>query len=362
LHNILKVIPGVISNKFVCTITSFRYYFYHVHLAGVVDFSNNLIRSDNQKELVRNSTSKNASSIISQKKLKEISHALIPKIEKIEPETKDDKIAIEQGFYSQGQMESIFNNGIESGENHTLSHWYKSHHGPHLLEKGLNLTFDHYETIPPGNYFNCNLLTDEWFKWFLTTPRPKNPYSNPGESKVEETEQYGIENAFLMQTRNSAAYFTTAAPFQQPDEKLITLEVDAPLLVPVYNVCASTTQYPSLNPNPRGPGPSLLDQVISDLLGIKPDTVKASLDGQPLEPCCVIRREPLTIEGIPMDNVFGIPSNRLLRSGTKLNIVHGGFWAFIRPESITSGDHLLEWTVDSVNYRMNAAIRINALV
>jgi len=305
----------------------------------------------------------NKAAVMSQKKLKEISHALIPKIEKIKPDSNNEKAASQEGFYTQKQMEDIFKNGTKSDENDIFYHWYRSHQGPHLLEDGLSLTFDHYETIPPGNFFNCNRATDEWWKWFLTTPRPKNPYSNPGEFKRGDSEQYGVENVFLMQIRNSSVYFTTAAPFQQPpDEKLITLAVDAPLLVPAYNVCTSATQYPSLNLSPTTAGPSLLARVISDLLGIKSDTVKASLDGQPLEPCCVIRKEPLTIQGIPIDNVFGIPGDRLLRSGSKIDIYHGGFWMLLRPESLNSGDHLLEWTVESVNYRMNAAIRINALV
>lgn len=299
---------------------------------------------------------------LSQQKLLDTSHSLIPKIEVMKPETEDDKMALRQGFYTQKQMESIFENGIKSSKSATLFEWSRHHHGPHLLENGLGLTFEHHEKIKPGNYFDCNLLTDEWFKWFLTTPRSKNPYSNPGRSKVAENEQYGVENVFLMQQRNSSAYFTTAAPFQDPDERNITLTVGAPLLVPVYNVCTSTTQFPSLNPDPKGPSPTLMDGVINDLLGIKPDKVEASLDGQTLEPCCVIRKEPLTIEGIPSDNVFGIPGDRLARSGSKLNIVHGGFWAFIRQESIGPGDHLLEWKVESVNYRMNVVIRINSLV
>lgn len=298
----------------------------------------------------------------SQQKLLETSHTLLPKIEAMKPETADDKMALRQGFYTEKQMESIFENGIKSSKTATLFGWSRHHHGPHLLEKGLGLTFDHHEKIKPGSYFDCNLLTDEWFKWFLSTPRPKNPYSNPGQRKGGENEQYGVENVFLMQQRNSSAYFTTAAPFQDPDERLITLTVDAPLLVPVYNVCASTTQFPNLNPDPKGSSPTLMDEVISDLLGINPKTVEASLDGQTLEPCCVIRKEPLTIEGIPSDNVFGIPSDRLARSGSKLDIVHAGFWAFIRQESIGSGDHLLEWKVESVNYRMNVVIRINSLV
>ncbi len=168
----------------------------------------------------------------------------------------------------------------------------------------------------------------------MTTQRSKNPYSNPGQRKGEENEQYGVENVFLMQQRNSSAYFTTATPFQDPDERIITLTVDAPLLVPVYNVCASTTQFPNLNPDPKGPSPTLMDGVISDLLGIKPNKVEASLDGQTLEPCCVIRKEPLTIEGIPSDNVFGIPSDRLNLDPFETNIVHGGFWHLLDKKAL----------------------------
>jgi len=300
--------------------------------------------------------------VISQRRLKEISETLIPKIEKMEPKTGDDEVAEKEGFYTLKQTESIFKNGLKPSQNDHFFNWYKYHQGGHMLEQGLSLTFDHYEKIQPGDYFNCNRLTDEWFRWFLTTPRSKNPYSNPGQRQREQNEQYGVENVFLMQMRNSAAYFTTAAPFQRPDERTITLNVNAPLLVPVYNVCASTTQFPSLNPDPKGSSPTVLDEVITDLLGIKSESVKATLDGQTLEPCCVVRKEPLTIEGIPVDNVFGIPSDRLTRAGSKLNIVHGGFWAFIRAESLGPGDHLLEWTIESVNYRMDAVIRINAQV
>lgn len=51
-------------------------------------------------------------------------------------------------------------------------------------------------------------------------------------------------------------------------------------------------------------------------MGIKGNTAS-------IEPCCVTRKEPFTIEGIPIDNVFGIPQDKLLRSGSKINIVHG---------------------------------------
>ena len=53
---------------------------------------------------------------LSQGKLLETSHTLIPKIEAMKPETEDDKMALRQGFYTQKQMESIFENGIKSSK------------------------------------------------------------------------------------------------------------------------------------------------------------------------------------------------------------------------------------------------------
>ena len=246
-------------------------------------------------------------------------------------------------------------NAKSKGE--TFHHWYQMHRGAHPSECG-RLTFDHTEMIPPGNFFDCNRIVDMWFQWFLTTPISKNPYSNPGEQNGNETEQYGRENAFLMDRWNTSVYMTTASPFQVPaDVKTITLVKEVPLLVPVYNVYVSQEMFPSLDDDKK-----LLVKVISDLLGIIPATTKAKLDGQTLEPCCVIRREPLRISGIPIDNVFGLPKERLNESDSSINILHGGFWVLIRPEALTAGDDLLEWTVESVNYKMSAEIRINALV
>lgn len=243
-----------------------------------------------------------------------------------------------------------------------LYHWYRKHDGPHLTERGLRITFGHLDKIVPvgggDGFFDCNLLTDEWFKWFLTTPRPRNPYSRLGEGNRGESELYGEENAFQMQKRGTAVYFTTASPFQVPaDVKTITLTTNAPLLVPVYNVYASREMFPSLNNDE-----DLQVEVISDLLGIKPETIKAKIDGQTIEPCCVIRKKPLRIDNIPDDNVAGIPKDRLNESGRALNIFHGGFWMLITPETLGAGDHLLEWRVDSANYKIDVQMPINALV
>jgi hypothetical protein len=237
-------------------------------------------------------------------------------------------------------------------------HWYQMHEGTHHPSELESLTYGHTEKITPGNFFDCNRIVDMWFRWFLTTPRPKNPYSNIEEGNIDESGLYGSENVFLMEYRNTSAYFTTAAPFRAPDIKSIKLTKAAPLLLPVYNICASQVTFPSLDDDNK-----LLEVIISDLLGIIPGSVKATLDGQTIEPCCVIRKkEPLKVENIPVDNVFGIPKDRLDRSGSTLSILHGGFWLLIRPEALASGDHLLEWKVESVNYKMDAHIRIGSLV
>jgi hypothetical protein len=253
-----------------------------------------------------------------------------------------------------------FNNAESKAksEGNTFHHWYQMHQGTRHPSEIVSLTYGHTEKISPGNFYDCNRLVDMWFRWFLTTPRPKNPYSTLGEGNIDESGLYGSENVFLMEDRSSSAYFTTAAPFRAPDIKSIKLTKEAPLLVPVYNICASHVAFPSLDEDKK-----LLAVIISDLLGIRPNSVTVTLDGQTIEPCCVIRKkEPLRVENIPVDNVFGIPKERLDRSGSTVSILHGGFWLLIRPEALASGDHLLEWIVESVNYKMNAHIRIGSLV
>lgn len=236
-------------------------------------------------------------------------------------------------------------------------HWYASHHNV----QGAQPLIDHNDMLLPGKVFNCNLATDHWFKWFLTTPAATNPYSNPGEGNRNETVLYGGKNAFLFQKRDTSVYFTTAAPFHDPDVKTITLTTNGHLLVPAYNVFASEEIFPSLDTPEK-----LLVEVVSDLFGIIINNakypIKAEFDRQAIYPCCVIRKEPLAIKGIPTDNVYGIPPERLGESGSSVNILHGGFWILINKDYLTSGDHLLEFRVESVNYKMDAHIRINSLV
>ncbi|MDP9210864.1 MAG: hypothetical protein M3N27_02605 [Thermoproteota archaeon] len=63
---------------------------------------------------------------------------------------------------------------------------------------------------------------------------------------------YDTGSPFLLKKRNTSICFTTAAPFQKPDEKTITLTEEAALLMPAYNVCSSIAQFPSLDdPKPE---------------------------------------------------------------------------------------------------------------
>ena len=272
---------------------------------------------------------------ITQKELTDISKKIIGQLGKTPPTANQRKMAETKG--------------------NTFHHWYRMHEGAHHSEK-QPITFGHTEKLP-GNVYDCNLAADEWFRWFFTTPRSTNPYSNPGEGDKGQSGFYGEQYVFLMQKRGANLYFSTASPFQKPDVKSITLTKEAPLLIPAYNVFAATEMFPSLDTNDK-----LLVEIISDLLGIRSGSVNAKLDGQTVEPCCVIRRNPLRITGIPNDNVYGIPEDRLRESNSTLNILHGGFWMLIRPEALSSADHLLEFKVESVNYKMDVNIRINSLI
>jgi hypothetical protein len=129
------------------------------------------------------------------------------------------------------------------------------------------------------------------------------------------------------------------------------------LLVPAYNVFASKEMFPSLNTIDK-----LLIEVISDLFGIRIEDVEAEFDGRIIKPYCVIRKEPLKIAGIPIDNVFGISQERLNKLDSSMDILHAGFWILIDQDSLTPGDHLLEWKVKSVNYETSAYVLINTQV
>ena len=251
------------------------------------------------------------------------------------------------------QEKSALKQAIANVKPNVYHHWYETHPSGH---QSLILAH-HTDLLGPGKYFDCDLVADKWYKWWLTTPVPNNPYSNPGTIRRDESSAYGADNVFLMQENNTKVYFTTAAPFQEPDEKSVTLTTEANLMVPAYNVFASGELYPALDTDDK-----LLTRVVGDMFGIRAEHIRAEFDHQPISPCTVIRKKPLRVCGIPNDNVVGIPKDRLNESGSCINIIHGGHWMLVKQDALTPGDHLLEWEVESINYKMHTRMYISNLV
>lgn len=213
-------------------------------------------------------------------------------------------------------------------------------------------TYGHHEKIG-GKFFDCNNLTDEWFKWWLTTPVP----TGDDESR-EKTghNHYQDDNARLLDKRETFVYLAKALPFETPYIGRIIMTRKAPLLVPVYTVLASEQHSPSSSEK------ELTQIVMDDLAGVNLLEFRATLDGEPIHGCCTIRQKPMEISNIPEYNVSGIPEDRLRDSNSKLKACHGGFWLLIREKMFKPGDHLLKFEVNSKNYEMQAKILIHVLV
>jgi hypothetical protein len=222
-------------------------------------------------------------------------------------------------------------------------------------------TYDHHGAIAgkmdtAGNpIFDCDAITDEWYKWFFTTPLSVNPANNPGKLYGDK-DVSGGRNVFLFDKRDVLVYFVAASPFQDPDVRSITLTRKAPLLVPIYNVSASLQSYPSKDYK------GLADMVKQDLLGVKGETFEAKFDGESLHGCCVVRENPLKITSVPPDNIFGIPEERLRETNWTTETCHGGFWLLMKEEYLTSGEHLLYFNAESKNYQIKSNISIRMMV
>jgi hypothetical protein len=210
--------------------------------------------------------------------------------------------------------------------------------------------YGHDEPIGKSGKYTCNTIVDEWFKWFLTTPRSSNPHTNPGDT-------YGLTNSFLHNKLDTLVHFTTAAAFRDPpDFKTITItEKDSCLLVPVYNSSTSRTFFN------QWPGTEMeLGQLnLIDLAGVY--TITAKFDGEPIVGCCVVRNEPEEFPIADQDNVIDLPQDRLKTPLSTIPLYHAGFWLLIRETFLTSGDHLLTFSAKSRNYEMDAKILISVL-
>lgn len=237
---------------------------------------------------------------------------------------------------------------------------------PHGEDKERHeFTYLHMESLDKDGYYTCDTLTDKWYEWHLKNPASISGFTNPSHS-------YEGRSAFLFQDNDRyfkdtkdtkdtdekriSVYFGVASPFQDPpDFRTITMVKQVPILVPVYNMSASTEDYTSIKTDD-----DLKKLIIDDLSGII--EIKASFDRIPIEGCCVIRKKRLSITNIPIDNVNRVPEDRMLEHGNSIRTCHGGYWLLIRKNKLTSGEHLLEFSAVSKNYEVNAKILINVAV
>jgi hypothetical protein len=227
-----------------------------------------------------------------------------------------------------------------------VKNWCEAHE-----HSDLDLVYGHHEHIGVAEAdYTCDNIVDEWFRWFLTTPASSNPFTNPGDS-------YEVNNAFLMNRKNTKVYFATASPFREPDFKTITITEQVPLLIPVYNMSASIEDFPSLQKDDK----RLTALILKDLCCVH--TLNATFDGDSIHGCCVIRNQAQEFPIADKGNVVELPDQRIdNKPVSTIHMCHGGFWLLIREKYLTAGDHLLKFTSKSRNYEMNANILINALV
>lgn len=251
-------------------------------------------------------------------------------------------------FMKEEDVEDYFNNYFKDLEqrkgipiSNNFQPWFK-HGGEHPR------TYGHHDNIGNGDY-TCDTIVDKFVEKWYKTSSSLHPMFHQG--------SYIGGNPFLFKTHNTSIYFLSSTPFLNPDIRTLTMTEPTPVLIG-YLSTSSLTEFPS-----KKTFQDLKDFILEDLTNIQGDSIKATFDGEPIYGCPVIRQEPLKISNIPEDNVVGIPTERMPGGDDFiLEVIHGGFWIALKPENFTSGDHLLEFKVDSKNYRTNVIYTINSLV
>ena len=226
---------------------------------------------------------------------------------------------------------------------------------PYPMTEWFKANNDHPKAVPHmdplGGHFDCDLLVDEWLRFFLTLPAGVNPL---GMSSTGYVNSYPVENGHLFNAgKNEYVYFVAKSP--KSNEKVrITLRKKCAVLVPIYYAETSAAETPSQNEK------QMLDLVKKDLGGLT--EVSAYLDNEPVYGCAVIRNIPLPIQNIPKDNVLAIPFETLLGSNYSIDLYHAGLWLLLKKDNFKSGDHEIEFTAKSINYSNEGIIEVSALV
>jgi hypothetical protein len=222
-------------------------------------------------------------------------------------------------------------------------------------------------TLPSAHkvagFMNCNDLTDEWWRYFLTNPFDTSPLYAPA--------QPGFTSPFLFKrhaSNNNVAkvYMIGLSGFKSPDVRRIVVTERAPILIPVYNVSAAAEEHlwdpnrQAISVEQSDISSTLTEIVVDDLCGIY--HMVAEFDKKPIKGCTVLRNVSYQVPNIPRDNVRGVPLERLSIKQS-MNVCHGGFYILLNPDSqaMNRGEHLLYFKALSVNYEVEAKVHIGIL-
>ncbi len=222
----------------------------------------------------------------------------------------------------------------------------------------FRLLMPHQERI--GGLVDCNKLTDEWWRWIITTPIGNSPV-------------YGlVQSAPFVPTlfktvdgdRSARAYMVGISAFKKnpPDVKRIVLTEAIPTLIPVYNMAAGAEEYlfdekrARVTVSEEQLGEELTKIVLDDICSLR--DFEAVLDGHDIAGCTVVRKQPYVIENIPSDNVMKVPDNRLGNKNS-MRVCHGGF--YLEFKEMKAGDHLLYLRAKSRFYEIEAEVHVSAL-
>ena len=91
-----------------------------------------------------------------------------------------------------------------------------------------------------AGFMDCNNLTDEWWKCFLTNPFDSSPlYASP---------HLGFTSPFLFKkhasnVKSAKVYMIGLSGFRTPDVRRIVMTERVPILIPIYNVSVAAEEH-----------------------------------------------------------------------------------------------------------------------
>jgi hypothetical protein len=239
-----------------------------------------------------------------------------------------------------------------------IEDWVKEKRGEYLRD---NRTLPRAHKV--AGFMDCDELSDEWWRCFLTNPFETSPLYAPA--------QPGFTSPFLFEKHASdinvaRVYMIGLSGFKSPDVRRIVVTERVPILIPVYNMSAAAEEQlwdsdrHAVSVEQSDISKTLTEIVVDDLCGLY--QMVAKFDKKPIKGCAVVRNVTYQVPNIPRDNVRGVPSERLGINKT-MNVCHGGFYILLNPDSeaMNKGEHLLYFKALSVNYEVEAKVHIGML-